>query len=343
MANHNYSKSPVNGYFNKKYEEAIARLTDLRAERKALNKEWIALGDEYDKTHSAVILAKRSDISDKMGVIEDTIKDLEIQVEADVISLDASYNEEVYTPSEIGFSLGDLNGRTFIGRKHDRLPLDNYEEVATASEFDPDNDNETNLEDLLTMFKVTEDASIMFDSNIAYGLSIKSDDPKTSAQAINHGHAVMMINAENKKACEVLRSAKDPVSMDAENLQDVINESLSAKGKSKAVILVNHSAFAKIDTVDTNGGYPLVKRDAEGRFIYRDKYPIQEIPDEILPNNDNGSSPVIIGDLSIVRFLVMRDDVLERDDFLKVNDRNLKREIIALSTISDKAYIHGSI
>lgn len=39
MANHNYSKSPVNGYFNKKYEEAIARLTDLRAERKALNKE----------------------------------------------------------------------------------------------------------------------------------------------------------------------------------------------------------------------------------------------------------------------------------------------------------------
>ena len=342
MANYNYSKSPVNGYYNKKYEEAIAILTDLRAERKALNKEWIALGDEYDKTHSAVILAKRADISDKMGVIEDTIKDLEIEVESGVFHLDASYNEEAYTPSEDGFSWGDLNGRTFIGRKGDRLPLDNYEEVATASEFDPNNDNETNFEDLLTMFKVTEDASIMFDSNIAYPLTFKSDDPKTFNPAISHGHRVMMNNAENKKAGEVMRSAKAPVPMSVETLQEVINANLCAKAKSKAVILVNHSGFAKID-VDTADGYPLVKRNAEGRFIYRDKYPIQEVADEILPNNEDGSSPVIIGDLSIVRFLVMRDDVLEREEFLKVNDRNLKREIIALTTTSDKAYIHGSI
>lgn len=345
MRKYDFTKSPVNGYYNKTYEDCATKLEELHSKRSTLQKEWKKLGDIYDKAPSSENLIKRAELNDELEKIEKNIKTLDIQIESGIYHLDTSYNEDPYTPSEIGFSLGDRNGRSFIGRKREHIPLDRYEETNTASEFAQGEEPETNFEDLLTMISTDEDDSIMFDSNIVYGLGSKMDDEKTFNNAIDHSHKVMLINAENKKACEILRSAKNPISMDVNNLQKVINLNLSAKAKKETIILLNHSGFAKLDIVDSVSGYPLVKRNTDGCFIYRDKYPILEIPDEILPNNEDGSSPVIIGDMNIVKFYVMREDRLIRDGGynLKINDRTLKREIITLSTTSNKAYIHGSI
>ena len=70
-----------------------------------------------------------------------------------------------------------------------------------------------------------------------------------------------------------------------------------------------------------------------------------EIPDEILPDLEAGS-PIIAGDIAnVLRFFMIRDASLIKDDVYPFNiaDRQIKKEIIALTTTSDEAYIIGYI
>lgn len=282
--------------------------------------------------------------SDNILAIKTEIEGIDAMLKSgEFENIGTSYNEDPYTPSELGFSLGNTNGRVYIGRKVDRMPLDRYEETYTASEYVQGTIPETDFSELMTMLKTKDTDSIMFDSDIFFGSGVKDDDKENVEKAIAHAHDVGMINAENKKAFEILRGAKDPIALDAETLQVSINNNLSAKGKANAVIVVNKSGFAELDI--EVGGISLVTRNTEGKFIYKNKYVIQEVDNAVLPNNADGSAPVIIGDMSIVKFFVMRDDSLVKDEFLefKIHDRRLKREVIALTTISDGAYIHGAL
>ena len=71
------------------------------------------------------------------------------------------------------------------------------------------------------------------------------------------------------------------------------------------------------------------------------KYIIREVDNEILPNKESGEIPVIIGDTSVVRFYLLSDTHLVKDDFFnyKMLDRRIRKEIITLSTHSDSSYI----
>lgn len=338
----------VPGYNNKKHIMAEKRIKKLEIRRKKLreaqNGNLRFYENKNNNDHDRNLALKAFDEQEEIiKDIDKEISSLKENIENGEFNIGIGYNEDPYVPSELGFSFGNTNGRQYIGRKLERMPLDSYDENIIASEYVEGVIPETNIQDVLRLIKTEEENSIMFDSDIVFGTALLDDDI-TVSKAIPHIHDVMMINAENKKVCEILRGVKDPLPLSAHALQESINANLSGKGKSKAVIYTNKDGFALLDIDDANGR-PLVTRNQDGKFVYKSKYIIEELANEILPNNEDNSSPVIIGDMSIVKFFVMRDDSMIKDEFLefKVHDRNLKREIIALASTSDSAYIHGNI
>jgi hypothetical protein len=94
--------------------------------------------------------------------------------------------------------------------------------------------------------------------------------------------------------------------------------------------------------IDINGA-PQITKDQKGNMIYKHKYIVQEIPDEILPNTENGS-PIVIGDIAhVLKFYVISQDNLFKNDIFPydVGDRQVTKEIITLTTKSNEAYIVG--
>lgn len=336
------------GFVNKAHIETEKRIQELKTRRDAIGKAFENNQKHYKEKEAPKGVKGEAyeamiEQVNKLDEIDTQMKELEEILATGSFTIDPGYIDEPYTPSEIGYSLGNNNGRTYIGRKVDRLPLDNYDETYTASEYIEGYIPETKLNNIVTLLDTKVENSITFDSDIVFAPGFKDDDKVNVEKAIAHAHDVGLVNAENKKAFEILRGAKESIKLDAETLQTSINNNLNAKAKANAVIIVNKSGFAKLDI--EVGGISLVSRNVDGKFIYKNKYVIQEVSNEILPNNNDGSNPIIIGDLSIVKFIVIRDDALKKDEFLelKMHDRHLKCEVVALTTTSDSAYVHGTL
>ena len=294
--------------------------------RRRLDKDNNVLG-EYEKRHFELVT---------------TINKLQFELEYGVEDIiPVGMKNDYYMTSDLPISLCDPENRIFVGRSDYAIPVDKYEPVECADEFRSESGHIIDIDEFLSMFTADHKNAITLDSTVAYYLSDKDDDPITYRKATRHAHEISMINRENMAICEIIRSSKNPVIMNPDALQTAINLHLSGKGKKNTVIYTNHCGFAKID-VDVNG-VALVTRDNDGRFIYKKKYPVVELPDEILPNEEDGSSPVIIGDLSVVKILMIYNRVATREENLVEFLRNLKKEVIALSDTTDKAYIHGTI
>ena len=320
------------GYKVKGSAEKLAELQRLDEKRKA----WI---ERYNREKAS---GKISDeVMDGLSLATENYNKLKEALTSGTAFTDQSVENLAYIPGSLGFSLGDINGRVIIDKNRVHVPSDNYnntvcaEIVAEGGEATP-----KMLTDGLTVLNTEDEDAIIFDDILTVGAGTYSDDRKTLDQAINHSHVIHFINAENKKAFELMLGAKDGISLTAENLNEAINTNLCGKAKRNAVIIVNKSGFAELD-IDVNG-VSLVTKNADGEMVYKNKYVIKEIDDDILPNTDAGT-PCIIGDMSIVKFFITRDDSLVNDTFgyYQIADRNIKKEIIKLSTTSDEAYIHG--
>lgn len=242
--------------------------------------------------------------------------------------------------AKIGFSLGDLCKRININKETKFVYADKYNVTGCAPEFDYETSipDKNGLNDL-TVLRTDLSDRITFGNILAVPSSMAVDLELTVSAAFDHIHKKHIINAENKKALTIMRDAKPEVTMSPPNLQSIINENLCGKAKENAYIITNKSGFAKLD-VDVNG-IPQVTKDDHGNMVYKHKYIIKEVPDEILENSENGS-PCIIGDIAdVLNFYVIDDSGSEMDDWTEHKDRRIVREIIALATTSDEAYIHG--
>lgn len=254
---------------------------------------------------------------------------------------DQSIENMDYTPDEFEFSLGDLVGRSRIGKNRSREPMDRYTDNASAEIVEEGQDSTPkNLTDGMTMILSDAEDRIHFDDTVLTPINVYTDDPETIRKAFKSAHKRHFIVAENTKAISILTGCKDPVAMSAANLQNTANEYLTGRAKRNAFILVGKSGFAKLDMDDATGS-PLVTKDDEG-FIYKSKYRVIELPDDMFPEN-NGDM-CIVGDLKhVLRFFIVREMYMFRDDIFpylcgsKVN----RTEIIALSTESNEAYIYG--
>lgn len=321
------------GYKVKGYKEKHAELTRLEEKKK----NWIS---RYNREKQNGQVSEEA-----MDGVNESCKEYEAYKEA-LLSGDAFIDQSIkdfdYIPTEIEFSLGDINGRGIVD-SHNRIsaPVDHYNNTECA-EIIREGESATAkpLTDSLEMMKTDSDDAIIFDDIRGIGYGTYEDDKNNLSRAFEHTHKIHFVNAENKKAFELMIGSKAPISISVDKVQSVINSNLCGKAKRKAVIVVNKSGFSALD-IDING-MPLVTKDSNGNFIYKNKYKIQEVPEEILPNTETGS-PIIIGDMSIVKFFVLREDYLEKDDFFTHNmmDRGIRKEIITLATISNEAYIHG--
>lgn len=258
------------------------------------------------------------------------------------VFVDQSVENCPYIPSENDFSIGDLVGRQTINANRVRVPMDNYNDTNVAQEVKEGESSEMlSLTDSLKLLNTETTDAIIFDDILATTGNVYDDDKEVMDAAFDSVHKKHLINAENKKAFEILSGSKNAIAVSAENVQNTINNYLCGKAKRNAVIITNKSGFAKLD-IDING-ISLITKVTTDKMVYKSKYEIIEMPDEILPNTENGS-PIIIGDIAhVLKFYIIWKDSLFKHDIYPytVADRQIKKEIIALTTTSDEAYIIG--
>lgn len=257
---------------------------------------------------------------------------------------DQSVEYRPYIPSEPDFSLGEYVGRQMIEANRAKLVVDHYNDTYTAEALG-ENDEATikPLTDCLSVLDTDSEEAIFFNDILGIGAGAYEDNKEVITDAFDAAHNRHIINAENKKALEILIAKKTAVTVAADGIQSAINSKLCGKAKRNAIIIVNKTGFAKLDIeVD---GVSQVTRDASGNMVYKNKYIIQEMPTEILPDKD-GSSPCIIGDIrNVLKFFLIRDDVLFKDNIFPatVADRRIKKEIITRTANTDEAYFVGNL
>ena len=272
------------GWEPKGYKEIIAK----RDAEKAAALKWAERVDRLKKAGS-VNTADMREALDNFDKHRAEYERLEKAIFSGDAFADQSVDDVEYTPSEYSFSFGDLAGRRIIDANRGREPMDLYNDTAIAEEVAEGSDSTPkSLTDSLSMISSDSEARIHFDDILQIGTGVYNDDPETLGKAFKSAHIRHFVNAENAKSVVVLTGCKDPVDMSAASLEIAVNANLCGKAKRSAVIVTNKTGFGKLD-MDDASGRPLVTRNAEGDFIYKGKYQIIELPNEIFPDTDTGS------------------------------------------------------
>ena len=332
------------GYFVKGTAEALKTaekdlpsLTDDLEEKKKhfesiVNAGFVPGDREFDNAKFAVSVAE--------GKIAEADK---VLLTPDTYANESQQSAE-YIPDPIGFALNQ-NGDAVIEANRVRVPADVPNNTVCAeivAEGEESGAKELTAE--LMVIKTEDADKVIFSDRLIVNESVYNDAPEEIETALAHVHEVNLTNAENKKALEIMIGAKsEPLVMDPVDLNAVINANLCGSAKRNAVIITNKNGFAKLDA-DVNG-VPIVTRDPEGNFIYKHKYMIQELPDEILPNVEGKGAPIVIGDMKVIKFFTVRNDKVVTGantwNRVAIADRQIREEIITLATNSDEIYIAG--
>ena len=281
------------------------------------------------------------DLTKQINALKDHNDDISELLTTTVVGTDEKVRDYTFVGGEIEFDLGAMNGRSNVDpTNRRRIPGSLYNNTNTAQIVLEGEEAEVKeLNENITV-NVTEKEEVhIFENVLGVNIATYLDDKVNIDKAFAHVHEELFVNAENQKAFEIMQSSKESIPMTVDTILEKINANLCAKAKRKATIVVNKDGFAKLD-VNING-VPAVTKNENGDFVFMKKYIIREVDNEILPNKESGEIPVIIGDTSVVRFYLLSDTHLVKDDFFnyKMLDRRIRKEIITLSTHSDSSYI----
>ena len=284
------------------------------------------------------------DLRKQINALKDHNDDISELLTTPVVGTDEKVRDYTFVESEIEFSLGDMNGRSDVDpTNRRRIPGSLYNNTNVAQIVLEGEEAEIKrLNENITVNVTEKEEVIIFEDIQGVNISTYLDDKENHKKAFKHTHNQLITNAENKKSFELIQSSKEGLRISVDTIQEVINSNLCAKAKKRATIVVNKNGFKKLD-IDVNG-VPVVTKNENGDFVFKKKYVIKEVPNEILPDKD-GAPSIIIGDLGVVRFFLVNETNLEKDDFnsYMMLDRRIKKEIINLSTNSDEAYVHGKL
>lgn len=316
--------------------EKAARYETLK-ERLRIQK-MTALGFYRGIVDKKVIETQKADLAE--------MKSLEKDLVSSVVFTDQGITYMGHMTSDPEFSIAEYCGRFMIDKNRAGFSADKYHDVHCA-ETVPEGDETAgvNLLEFMRRIMTDTDDSLIFDDVLEVGYPIYNDDKTATTTAINSSHHKHIINAENKAIFLKMIASKEPVEVSPEFIQMTINSALCGKAKRGAEIWTNKTGFSALD-IDVDG-IPLIKRNGNGDFIYKDKYIVREFPIEILPNRSAGV-PVLIGDFkNLIRFAVIDSRALSTDianyELMGIADRNLIKEIPILTTTEDAAFINGYI
>lgn len=331
------------GYSLKGSKEAHAELNRLKKEMEEAKESKAEALKKYGAFHNVTLEAQKLE-NDRISAYEELEKAL---FSGDAF-IDQSIENMDYISDASIFSLREFSGgATPIDENTVRVPMDTYNDTSTAEIVEEGADSTPRqLIDVVSVLNTDSDDVIIFNDTAKVRETLYDDDSKTFSDAVKNSHARAFVNAENKKALALMIQSKDAITLTAETILEKVNASLCGKAKRNAVIITNKNGFASLDVVGTSG-YPMIKKNCVGEFILLDKYVVIEMDNEILPNNLDGSSPVIVGDIAnVLKFFTIKETNLITPfaDFnFNVSSRSIKKEIIKLRTTSDEAYIVGSI
>lgn len=261
---------------------------------------------------------------------------------------------EGFIPCDSNESLADLyDVRHEIPGSATRFVVENYADETTAFIVsEGETIGEHDLTDCIQAINTTPDSVRKVASILNVPETDFEDDPVLRDSAVYNVQERHTVNGENALLLDMVIKSKDPVTVAVNTLFTVTNQKLSANARKRAEIITNEAGFAKLDTVDASGARYITKDFQIGEFVFADRYIVRILPDAILPDFENESSPVLIGDWkNVLRLAVILKyvpaDAKNRTtaDLANFTVRNkaVERVIPALTTTSDKAYFIGAI
>lgn len=350
----------------------VTYAAEIRAE---FGPEWSPLGHKAAKAHVAKlkektlrwcrnaefakgIYEKNKTAENKRAWLEDLEKSNAVMGEyykakdlldtGEIYGTMAPVEHTNYIACDSEISLADLYDiRHDTNGKAPRIVAERYDDTATASATDEGNTTDKiDFADCVNTFTTDYDAITKLDSIEVIPEDYIMDDPELGHVAINNLRFKHLRSAENALLCQEIIGSKAAVSLST--AADLLTlPALSAKARRGAEIITNETGFAKLDISDPVSGETYIKKNFQiGEFVYRDRYIIRVLPDEILANYENDTAPVLLGDWkNILRLAVVTERAAEHIDIFacKLEARTIRREVPILTTTSDKAYFVGAI
>lgn len=342
----------IDRYDQIRRSELNAKLVEIRkqklkyAERLTRNENDYKDLKSVGKSKSASKL--KPQIEEDKKVLLDLISE-EKEIRKELLSWDTVGKAPAESFSHItqdpGFSIGDYVGRMATDKERQRFTFDKYNDTY-SSEFLAEGE-EGDPQDLTDYINSEDTKTAKMMDILGVPTEFFDDDNDALTLAFDSNHARHNINAENKKALELLITDKDSniVDIDPSKLNEVINNNLVSKAKPYTEIWTNNTGFTKLDL--ENNGVPLIKKNSNGDFVYKEKYLVREFDNEILPDSENGS-PVLIGDFKhIIKFIESTPRILQQDNVLAgfgtfvTLDRFIKQIKPYIMDSSNDSYILG--
>lgn len=261
---------------------------------------------------------------------------------------------EGFIPCDSNESLADLyNARHEIPGSATIFVVENYSDDTKAFIVsEGETIGEHDLTDCIQSLKTKTDSVRKVASILNVPETDFEDDPVLRDSAVYNVQERHTVNGENALLLDTILKSKEPVSVSVSTLFSDANNKLSAYARRRSEIITNESGFSKLDVVNEAGNRYIKKDFLIGEFVFQDRYIVRILPDEILPDFENESSPVLIGDwanvlrLAVILKYIPADSknrtIADITNFI-VRNKAVERVIPVLTTTSDKAYFIGSI
>lgn len=342
-----------------KAEDPGSRIRDQKRAEELLNRadaeRWESAKKDLDAEKDYI----RNPCVDTYNAKKEASRDFEEKGEAYYNIKTAMNTGEIYyggLPTQKGNNIANAgeidlatiyNVRCDIDGDPEHITVENYSDDSTSGT--PGEGESIPIRDLTDHISVIDTRETL--KKIAGILGINEtlleDDKDSLYEAVDSVQEKHAINTETKLLCNLAKNSKPAVALTIDTFSATVNGSLCAKAKRGAEIITNEDGFNKLDVYDSHGN-PLVKKDfTTGEFVFMDKYIIRNVSNNTLANNEDGSSPVLVGDWrNIFRLAILKKlPPLVKDDILNesIEFRAIKKVIPILTTTSDKAFIVGSM
>lgn len=254
-----------------------------------------------------------------------------------------------YIACESSISLADLYDIRFeVPKTAPRLIIENYEDTSSAFTVgEGETIGEFDLLDCVHSFAPDRSDCKKLASILSAPEQALDDDPILRDTALINVQAKHTANGENVLLLTEILNSKEAVSISANTLYDKCNTTLSANAKRRAEIITNETGFTLLDGFGLDGNLLIKKDFTIGEFVFQGRYIVRVLPDTVLPNFENGSSPVLVGDwANVLRLIVvLKFPLVNKNDLFNflVKNKAVEKVIPVLTTTSDKAFFVGCI